>query len=253
MADGLFSRKNRKFFTFIWKSSFLLFFLGMSLSACGDLNVNLSCVGQNVSCRTPSPTPNRPAIVAAAAAITKSQPLVSDPLSKEDNNRWGTHPGDQTGCSFHDGSYFVMDALTPAATYGCDSNTLHYGDAAIQMDVTLISGDTAGIIFRVDPTFSEMYVFDITNQREADLRMFGKNGTTNILIPATANSAIHGVGEKNTLLVIARGDDFQLLVNGTFVGEAHDSTLTTGYVGMSVSDYSENAKASFSNLMIYQV
>jgi hypothetical protein len=224
----------------------------MSLSACGDIIINQNCVGQNVICRTPSPTPNRPAIVATADAITQGQPLVSDPLSKEDNNRWANYLSDQKSCSFHDGAYFVTDNVSPAATYGCDSTVLNYSDAAIQMDVTLISGDTAGIIFRVDPSFSEMYAFDITNQREAELRMLSQNGIS-ILIPATGNSAIHGVGKKNTLLVIARGDDFQLFVNATFVGEAHDDSLTTGYVGMSVSDYSESAKASFSNLVIYHV
>ena len=250
MADGFSSRKHRT--RYIWAASLLLLLLSMSLSACGVTLVSVNCVGQNVSCNTPSPTPNRAALVAAADTITKSNPLLSDPLSKQDNHQWGNQVGDQTSCSFQNGAYVVTNAHTPGAAYGCDSN-LHYGNVAIQMDVTLLSGDEAGILFRVDPTFHEMYAFEITNQREADLRMFGENGITNTLIPATVNNAIHAVGQKNRLLVIANGSDFQLFVNGIFIGETHDSSLTTGSVGMTVSDYSANAQASFSNLVIYPV
>ncbi len=247
MANRFSGRRTGNIFSFTWKAGILLFFLGMPLSSCTIIGVN--CIGSNVTCNTgaPSPTPDRPAIVATAHAITQSKPLMSDPMNKPDSNRWGNH----AGCTFRNGAYVVTYNGTPS-TYGCDATRLHYSDAAIQMDVTLISGDSAGIIFRVSPSFSEMYDFEITNQGQFGLLLFNKNGTTT-LIPATASSAIHGIGKKNTLLVIAKGNNFQLLINGVFAGETHDNSLTTGYVGASVADYSSNAQASFSNLVIYQV
>jgi hypothetical protein len=215
--------------------------------------VQPNCSGVSVFCGNNGTVlaPDATSQVHAAATVTtikKSKPLASDPMSRQDNNLWG----DDAYCSFHNHAYFVAYSSSTVGTYTCASSRLHYGDAAIQIDVTLISGDSAGIIFRVSPSFSEMYDFEITNQGQFDLLLFNKNGTTT-LIPATASSAIHGIGKKNTLLVIAKGNNFQLLINGVFAGETHDNSLTTGYVGASVADYSSNAQASFSNLVIYQV
>jgi hypothetical protein len=70
------------------------------------------------------------------------------------------------------------------------------------------------------------------------------------IIP-TPSSAIHGIGQTNRLLVIARGDDFKLFVNGSFVGEFQDDTLpAAAYVGVSLA-YNPGGEASFSNLDIY--
>lgn len=247
MVNRFSLRRTENIFSYIWKAGILLFFLGVPLSSCTLISVN--CVGSSVSCNTgaPSPTPDRPAIVATAHAITQSQPLLRDPMNKQDSNRWGT----RNGCAFRNGAYVIIYSGTPS-TFGCDATKQDYGDAAIQMDVTLISGDSAGILFRVDPSFSEMYDFEITDQGQFQLVFFNKNGTTT-LIPATTSSAIHGVGKKNTVLMITKGNDFQFLINGVFAGEAHDNTLSTGHVGATVADYSSNAQAIFSNLVIYQV
>ncbi len=243
------SKKVKTLFSLIGTACLLLFFPGLTLSAC----FNTNCSGIAISCTytIPSPTPNSPALVATANAITEGKPLLVDSLSQEDSNKWGNHAGK---CFFQDAAYTVEYSQTPGSTFGCDSDQLHYGDIAIQMDVTLISGDNAGILFRVDPYFSQMYFFDITSQREAEFLLFGPDsGATTNLMPATFNSAIRGVGQKNTLLLIARGNNFQLFVNGTFVGETHDGTIASGSVGMGVSDYLKSAKAHFSNLVIYQL
>ena len=230
----------------------LFLLLGTSLSACGITLFSSNCSGVNVFCSNNgtifSPDPASQAhAVATVTTIKKNKPLVSDPLNKQDSNLWGN----DAYCSFHDHAYFVEYSSPTQGTYVCDSSRLHFGDVAIQMDVTAtLASESAGIVFRADPGLSEYYNFAIS-QGQYSLGGFGNNSTTT-LIPATSNSAIRGVGKKNTLLVVTKGDDIKLFINGVFVGETHDSTLTSGYVGVSLTNYAADASAIFANMVIYR-
>ena len=75
------------------------------------------------------------------------------------------------------------------------------------------------------------------------------------LIPATRSKAILPGKRKNTLLVIANGSNFDLFINGVFVGEYQDSNYSSGQVGFSVETYStvKAGEASFSNFKVYSV
>jgi hypothetical protein len=123
------------------------------------------------------------------------------------------------------------------------------------MDVTLISGDAAGILFRADDYFSQMYYFAITSNKAAEFLVFGPDpGATKFLMGPTSSSAIKGPDQTNTLLLVARGNFFQVVVNGTLVGEAQDSTTLSGHIGMAVSyETQKSAQASFSNVVVYPV
>lgn len=253
MADRFSSRRTENITSFIWKAVILLFFLGTSLSSCGITLFSSNCSGVSVFCGNNGTVlaPDATSQVHAAATVTtikKSKPLASDPMSRQDNNLWG----DDAYCSFHNHAYLVAYSSSTVGTYTCASSRLHYGDAAIQIDVTAISGASAGMIFRANPSLSEFYDFVIAHGQYT-LGLFSSNNSTTNLIPATSNSAIHGTREKNTLLVITKGNDIKLFINGVFVGETHDNTLTTGYVGVSVSNYANTqVQASFSNLVIYR-
>jgi hypothetical protein len=239
------ARGNRRLFPL--KAGLLLFCLCLSLAACDNVTfINAKCIGINVSC--PTATPNRPAISATAQAIMKGKPLLSDSLSKQDSNQWET----DRNCAFYHGVYQVTNSEQPPTTISCISSRLRYSDVAIQVDVTLLSGDDAGLYFRDDQASGNTYVCEITNQRQADIGSFEDHATV-ILVPDMFNGGIHGSGKKNTLLVIAQGNDLQFFVNNTFIAETHDSTLTSGEIGFSVANYSESAQARFSNLVIYQV
>ena len=227
----------------------LLSFLTMLLSACGNATViKVNCTGINISCSYPTATPNVPALSATAQAIIKGKPLLSESVSKQESNQWET----ERNCAFDHGAYQVTNSELPPTTISCISSRLRYSDLAIQVDVTLPTGDTAGLYYRDDQAAGNTYVCEITNQRQADIVLF-KDHTTVILFPDMFNGAIHDPGQKNTLLVIAQGNDLRFFVNNTFIAETHDSTLTSGEIGFSAANYSENAQARFSNLVIYQI
>ncbi len=184
------STKGRKnILVLIGTACLLLFFPGLTLSACFNANVN--CSGIDVACTYPTSTPNLPAIAATANALGKSKPLVTDSLKKQDKNDWD----DDNHCFFHNGTY--VDTFDgPSSLYGCNSNALHYGNAAIQVDVTLLSGYAAGVLFRNTPSLSEVYDFEITNEGQFDLQIIAQNSSPTFLIPVTASSAVQAVGKR---------------------------------------------------------
>ncbi len=184
---------------------------------------------------------------ATATAITGRTPLLSDPLNGPDDNNW---PNDGTNCSFTNNAY-VVTATSANTLQPCLSGNLQYGDAAIEVDVTLGSSADAGLIFRASADGSQFYDFEITSQNQFYLRYRNNNRYT-FLVQNAASSAIQGNGSKNTLLVIASGSHFRLFINGTFVGEVQDSTFASGQLGVAAGTLSASTgDASFSNLRVY--
>lgn len=188
------------------------------------------------------------AIAATATAITGSTPLAVDPLTSQDRNNWEDNG---LSCQFTNNTY-AASVNSTNAFQPCISHNLHYDDAAIQVEATLISGDDAGIIFRSNADATQFYDFEITSDGHFFLR-YRNDGKYTTLIKETANRAILGKGNSNSLFVISKGNDFQLFVNGTFLGEVHDSTFGNGQIGLAAGTNSSNkGEAVFANLNIYQ-
>ncbi len=171
------------------------------------------------------------------------------PSASNTNGRWDA---DGVRCVFTGGSYHV--AVKQANfLQTCESTSLQLDNFALQVDVSLLSGNDAGVILRVSGT--QFYDFEITNQGQFFLRRHDSNDGYVTLIDRTKSSAI-AAGQKNTLLVIAKGNDFKLYINGTFVGEQQNSTSTdtTGQIGFVAGTLSSTTagEASFSNLKIYK-
>ena len=123
------------------------------------------------------------------------------------------------------------------------------------MNVSLLSGNNAGVIFRVNGT--QFYDFEITNTGEFFFRRHdsGTRANYQYLISKTKSNAIASGSAKNTLVVIANGSDFKLYINGTFVGEQRDSTYSSGQIGFVAGTLSSttNAEGSFANLQVFKV
>jgi len=69
------------------------------------------------------------------------------------------------------------------------------------------------------------------------------------------NSAIRTGSQKNTLLVLAKGNDFKIYINGMFLAETNDSNSTSadGLIDFNVGTYAAHPKgdASFANFKVY--
>ncbi|HJT59607.1 MAG TPA: family 16 glycoside hydrolase, partial [Ktedonobacteraceae bacterium] len=187
---------------------------------------------------------------ATATAVTSTTPLLTDNLSSAANSNW---PNDGTNCVFRQGTYHVVvtsaDFLQP-----CELNGQAFDNVALQVNVSLLSGSDAGLIFRANG--DQFYDFEINNKGEFFLRRHdaGAGSKYNYLIQNTQSAAIAPIGQKNTLLVIANGSNFKLFINGTFVGEAQDSTYASGQMGCVAGTLSpdKRGEASFADLSVFK-
>ena len=210
--------------------------------------------GATSSAQVGNATATQHAYVSATAGValtaTSGTLVLSDKLNSNINGRWPETPS----CAFKTGSYHVLVRQANFLQI-CPSDTFSSSNAAIQVDVSLLSGDNAGLLFRVSG--SQFYDFEITNQGTFFLRRHngGTNANYTYLLPTTSSPAIHTGGQANRLLAIANGSDFKLYINGTFVGEAQDSTYSSGQVGFVVGTLpSTNAgEGSFANLKMYKL
>jgi len=188
--------------------------------------------------------------VATTSAITSNSPLLLDNLSAN-NNSWY----ENTACVFMNGTYHVIvrqaNLLVP-----CESTSLSYDNAAFQVDISLLSGNDTGLIFRAND--QQYYDFEITSQGDFFFRRHdanASNGTYTYLIQDTRSNAIALGNQKNTLLVIANGSDFKLFINNVFVGEQQDSTYSSGQVGFVIGTLPSetSGEASFAHFKVYMV
>jgi serine/threonine protein kinase len=188
--------------------------------------------------------------VTTTSVITSSSPLLVDNLSAN-NNSWY----ENSACVFMNGTYHVIvrqvNLLVP-----CESTSLSFDNAAFQVDVSLLSGNDAGLIFRAND--QQYYDFEITSQGKFFFRRHDSNasgGTYTYLIQDTRSNAIAPGNQKNTLLVIANGSDFKLFINNVFVGKQQDSTYTSGQVGFVIGTLPSetSGEASFAHFKVYTV
>ena len=188
--------------------------------------------------------------VAATTTAANGTLIFSDSLASNSSGHWNA---DGTSCAFSGGSYHVYvkqaNFLQP-----CESTGLSADNFKLQVDVTLLSGDNAGVILRVNgPQF---YDFEITSQKQFFFRRHNADNSYTTLIDRTSNSAIAPVGQKNSLSVIAKGNDFKLYINNTLVGEQQDGTspISKGGIGFVAGTLpsTSSGEASFANLKIYK-
>jgi serine/threonine protein kinase len=197
-------------------------------------------------------TATRQAMATATAGVALTAvsgvPLLQDLLSSNTNGRWK----ENSTCVFTGQSYHVK-VQRPNFLQSCPGNTFPITNDAISVDVSLLSGDNAGLLFRASG--QQFYDFEITAQGEFFFLMHNPASSTNstYIINNTKSNAIV-LGGKNTLLVIATGDDFKFFINGIFVGEQHDETLTSGQLALVAGTLSSTSsgEARFTNLQIFK-
>jgi hypothetical protein len=191
------------------------------------------------------------AAATTATAVTGTRPLLKDTLSSDINNHW---PNDGINCAFRDGTYHVI-VTSPDYLQPCELVPQTFDNSAIQVNVSLLSGNNAGLIFRVNS--DQFYDFEINNKGQFFFRRHdaGAGSKYIYLMQNTQSAAIASNGQKNALLVMADGSDFKLFINGTFVGEAQDSTYVSGQLGLVAGTLSPNAsgEASFANLSVFKM
>ena len=212
---------------------------------------NSQLAASSINTNSPVGTPVSSPIAFPSTTIT-GIPYLEDSLSSNSAGRW---LDDGSACTFKNGTYHALVQQAHSLRRCHLTSPLVLTNVAIEVDVALLTGDNAGIFLRDDGNV-HFYDFEITNTRHFYFMRRDSDTAGGRLISERPNSAVAPLGQKNTLFIIAKDNDFKLFINGVFVGEVHDNTYASGDFSLVVGTYAPTttiAEASFSNLKIFTV
>src|SRR5207302_783582 len=93
---------------------------------------------------------------APALTVTGGAPIFADNLSSNTNGRWS----EGRFCVFTGGTYHILVPRTNSYKLCGLTEAPVFADAAIQVDVSLLTTDVAGVVFRF--SYGKFYDFEIT-------------------------------------------------------------------------------------------
>jgi len=201
------------------------------------------------STQTPQPQSTR-----VAAAVPPAQPtssagvLFDDDFSSEQASKdkgWTFDSGDNVDYTWSASKFSV--SVKKKQWYGWKSPGDKYDDFGAQVEAQAAGSDYAeyGLAFRISGSDNgSFYVFAVTTNGKYYLqkRLDGAWADTDP-VSSTASPAIKTGTGKNTLGVLARGNEILLFINGTLVNTVTEDSLDSGKIGVFAATGSNNDQA----------
>ena len=179
-------------------------------------------------------------------------PVVDDSLSDSTSpSRWDLSINTQnnTGCQFINGNYHVKE-IQLGYYQPCFAETTDFHNFVYQVTMTIDQGSQGGILFRANGAQSQYYLFRIGTNGSYTLEVYNNNHVRSLSSGFSA-AILTGIGQSNTLQVIAKDSTIDLFVNSTFIDSATDSTYASGQIGVVALDYNLPTEVEFSNAQVW--
>ena len=188
---------------------------------------------------------------------TSTNPVYTDPLTNPDSTATQAEQWDQsTICSFTNDGYQVTANVLHAFD-ACHEAATSYSDFTAQVDVSIQSGHSGGLLFRMNSDFSQGYLFEIDSQGHYKISVLNNSalGSMTTLRDWSSSSALKTGSGKNQLQVIAKNSTLLFYINGIYQPDPiQDTTLSSGNIGfIATSESGAATKVIYSNLSIYPV
>ncbi len=183
---------------------------------------------------------------------TGGTPAFNDPLSDTSgNNGWDTNINQQgnTGCQFNNGAYHALEAMG-GYFQPCLAQASNFSNFAYQVTLIIDQGDQGGIIFRANNAKAQYYLFRVGIDGSYTLERYMNNQVTT-LSSGFSIAIATGLGQSNTLAVIANKNKISLFANSTYIASVTDSTLTSGQIGVVALDFTLPTDVEFSNAQVW--
>ncbi len=188
---------------------------------------------------------------------TSRTPNLSDSLTKPDNYGW-SHYSSATGtCDYIDGTYH---SRAPVGYFNpCYASATNFNDLAFQVQVKIISGVLAGIMYRAPNPSNDYSAYHFMIGTDGSYQAYkvtvDKQGNHFPTLVSGSSAAIHaGLNQTNLIAVVARGDSLYFYVNKQYVNKATDNTYKGGVIGVVTnSSDTSGTEAVFSNAQVWQL
>jgi hypothetical protein len=186
--------------------------------------------------------------------VRSQHPSVQDSLQDPSQSGWENDQQTDYGCALSSAGLRAYISLNSRLEYCLDQAAV-YDDFAFQVQMQVLSGDAGGLVFRVASGESRMYVLQVTASGRYALFLDKDTnvGTFSSLASGTT-SAMNGLtGGENTLMLIARGNTFDVFINQQFVPEGHDAAISSGRIGVLAVDDSSPTQVVYRDATIWQL
>jgi hypothetical protein len=193
--------------------------------------------------------------------VTGGTPTLDDPLSDNTGpGNWDEEsPPTHTGCTFMDDGYHALEAKQ-GYFQPCFAHAMTFVNFAYQVSMTINQGfrGQGGILFRANSTNNTYYFFHISIDGTYALDVYATvshtgNVEARTLAQGLTTAITTGLGSSNQLAVIAKGKQLYLYVNGQYVNQVVDSTVSSGEIGVAVLDTNAPVDALFSDAKVWKV
>jgi len=180
--------------------------------------------------------------------------VLNDPLV--DNSKgyqWdqGTNSNNAT-CQFTANG---LDVTQPKQGYfhSCIAHATNFTNFAYEVQMTILSGDYAGIIFCSDTTRGTYYFFYIEPSGNYTLRTLSNDRITGTL-KSGSSTAIHtSPAATNLIATVVQNGNIDLYVNRTLIDSVRDSSYTHGAIGLFTGNRVNAAVTVFSNAKVWSL
>lgn len=180
--------------------------------------------------------------------------VLNDSLS--DNSKgynWDVTPTSFGTCTFTGGAYDVV-ATNNHTYHRCGAQGTNFSNFAYEVEVKILTGSCAAVIFRGDFPNFHYYYFHICQDGSYALRLYTQNGPETKAFVESFSSSIHtGVGQSNLMAVVAMNDSITLYVNRQAISTVHDSSYSQGEIGVAVDNDTSPTEAVFSQAKVWML
>jgi serine/threonine protein kinase len=178
--------------------------------------------------------------------------LYTDPLNNSRSPATAQASWDESNnCIFQGDGYH---ATSSSALVTCMESGHSYGDATISVDMTLLSGQIGGVVFRMSsvPFVGNYagYLFEVDSQGNYSFSCSSVTAGNTVLKEGSISRGFRrGYHVKNTLQVVMNGSSLSFYVNGVFLDQETDTAFGAGTMGF----LALSASVAYSRLRISSI
>ena len=158
-----------------------------------------------------------------------------DPLSQERGSQWKSSRLISSGgsCQFTDGAYHISQQQLDGGYYARCTADRMFSNFAFEVQLTITQGDCGGMLFR-DEGNGHFYNFFLCEVGRFWVTKYVDNrGSDTIFLYTGWSSAIHtGLGQQNTIAVVASGSTMTFYANQHQIAQVQDSSYTSGLISL---------------------
>jgi hypothetical protein len=173
---------------------------------------------------------------------------LDDPM--QDNSKgvqWDESQRDVGTCRFIGGVYHTIEGQR--YLNDCIAAKTNFSNFAFQVQMTIVKGDSGGLVFRADSANSKFYYFQVN--QSGSYGLYAYNNTVQTLAEGFIDIPTITLNQPYLVAVVARGQTIDLYVNLHLITSVTDGTFSHGQIGVAATFDSQATEVMYSNVKVW--